>query len=145
MKASFAIMVAIVAAGAIPAHADAGNYIPTGPHCIHVTATDGGDAAELRRALAAELPKSAGACLHVALLGVERVDRGAQVALTARVQVVVLDGDQIAAVVTGRATLHATKREARRRRNVLQHDVLDEVVARVMPAVRSRLVAPHVR
>lgn len=127
------IVIAIIVAGAATAHADGART-----SCVRVSAASDSDAAELQRALVAELP-TVRACLDVVLVGIDLVDDGAQVALTARLRVVVSDGDHIAAVVAGRATLHAAKREARRRRSMLQRDVLDEVVASVMPAVRAKL------
>jgi hypothetical protein len=108
--------------------------------CVRVTAADASDADELRRALAVELPALAHVCLDVALVGVELVERGSDVELTAHLQVMVSDGsDRIAAVLTGRATLRAGKREARRQRALLQRDVLDGAIASVAPSVRARL------
>jgi hypothetical protein len=138
-KPWIAIIVAMVAAGAAPHRAEAGNHGKAGLGCLRVTATDRGDAAELRRAVAAELSKVGRACLDVALVDVELVDDGGEVELTARVKVVVSDGHQIAAVMSSRATLRVTQREAREQRSSLQHDVLDEVAATMMQTLGDRL------
>lgn len=107
---------------------------------MHVTAVAADDAAELRRALAVEFPALPRTCLDVSLVAVDAVEDAAGVVLTAHVRVVVTDAaDHIVAVVAGQATLHAGKRDAAQRRALLQHDVLDEAVASVVPSVKAHL------
>jgi hypothetical protein len=130
-----ALAITLVAAAGIASHAHA-----TPASCVHVTAAAADDAAELRRALAVELPGLPRTCLDVSLVAVDAVEDAAGVVLTAHVRVVVIDAaDHIVAVVAGQATLRAGKRDAARRRSLLQHDVLDEAIASVVPTVRAHL------
>jgi hypothetical protein len=122
-----AFVIAGLAVRGTTAHAD----------CVHVTAADAVAAAELERVVATELAAAPGACLDVALVGLDVVEDGGQVTMTARVSVVVSAADRISSIVSGRATLRADRREVRRRRVTLQHDVLDEAIAHVAPALRA--------
>jgi hypothetical protein len=131
------LIIAAVAAHAAVAHAD----VPA-DRCVHVTAADAVAAAELERVVATELATAAsvpGTCLDIALVGIDVVDDGAQVTMTARVSVVVSAADRISTIVAGRATLRADRRDARRHRGTLRHDVLGEAIAHVAPAVRARI------
>jgi hypothetical protein len=127
------LVIAIVVGCAGMAHADVAPE-----RCVHVTAADAVAGAELARVVASELAAAPGACLDIALVGLDVVEDGAQVTMTARISVVVSTADRISSIVAGRATLRADKRDARRHRAMLRHDVLGEAIARVAPAVRAR-------
>ena len=127
------LVIAVLAARVAVAHADV-----AAERCVHVTAADAVAGAELQRVVASELAAAPGACLDIALVGLDVVEDGAQVTMTARVSVVVSTADRISSIVAGRATLRADKRDARRHRAMLQHDVLGEAIAHVAPAVRAR-------
>jgi hypothetical protein len=125
-----------LAASAVVARADVAPR-----ECLHVTAADAGDAAELRHALVTDVATVPAACLDVALVGLDFMEDGAGVSVTARVSVVVSLADHVTAIVAGRATLRASKRDARMHRVAMLHDVIDEAVASVMPALRARGVS----
>jgi hypothetical protein len=137
MKPWIILAMAAGVAIATPSRASAG---PAGS-CVHVTAADPGVAAELRRAFVAELPLAAHACFDVSLVSMEVEIQGAEVVMVAHVRVAVSDRDHLSAIVEGRATLHTSMRDVRRRRALIERDVLDEAVASLLPALRSRLTA----
>ncbi len=112
--------------------------------CISVTSTVADDEGLARRTLAAELPQLARTCLDVSIVTPPLVEAPDEVVLVASVHVMISDDrGHVRAVVAGGATLHVARRDYRPRRAALyRRDLLEQAIATVLPALRTRLLPP---
>lgn len=112
--------------------------------CISVTSPEPDDASIVRRALAAELPQLARTCLDVSLETPPLAESADEITFVATVQVVVSDDrGHVRALIAGGATLHVSRSGYRPRRAALyRRDLLEQAIASVLPALRTRLLPP---